>query len=254
MIVRPLDGGLLCIPQREHAALSGALAEAWRGAIAGPAPRDSVVRAARDHDAGWAEPDRAPRLDPATGHPFDYRSAPLADRLDVAERSVARVAAADPYAGWLVSRHFASFYAGSDHSDAAGWVVEQVGRRAGMLARARPRAGEAALHPHVLEAAFDRLQLFDGLSLAACEGWPSWESRSMAAEAGERETTWSWSGAAKGTEVRGRVAPWPFEGGELRAEVAARRLAGGPWDGEAALIEAWETAEEVRLEAVLVPG
>ncbi|HUP20739.1 MAG TPA: DUF3891 family protein [Gemmatimonadota bacterium] len=254
MIVRPVDGGILCVLQREHAALSGALAEAWRGALAGPAPRDSVVRAARDHDAGWAEPDRAPRFDPAAAGPFDYRTAPLADRLAVAERSVGRVAAADPYAGWLVSRHFASFHAGSDDPDAAGWVVEQVGRRAGMLARARPRAGEAALHPHVLEAAFDRLQLFDGLSLAACEGWTAWESRPMAAEAGERETTWRWAGSGDGTEVRGRVAPWPFEDDELRASVPARRLAGGPWESEAALAEDWERAEEVRLEAVLLPG
>lgn len=257
MVVRPIPGGLLCIRQPDHAALSGVLAKAWGGGAPELLPRPSVELAARRHDAGWLEPDEAPSLDSATGRPHDYRTAPLAERLEVAERSVARVAEEDPYAGWLVSRHFASFHAGSDDPAASAWMTGQVGRRAELLARARPRVGREALHPHVLEANFDWLQLFDALSLAVCHDWESWEGRPMSREYGERETTWRYAaGHARGDPrwVEGRVTPWPFGPRRIETRIPARRLMGERWESDRALREAWRGAEAVRLEAVLVPG
>lgn len=217
------------------------------------APRDPVVAAARLHDAGWIERDERPRLDPGAGRPFTYVTRPPAEGLEVAERSVARVASADPYAGWLVSRHFASFLEGSDEPDAIGWVVEQVGRRAELLARARARVGTDALHPHVLEANLDRLQLLDALSLALCEGWEGWESRPMAAGYGEERATWRWvpSGEPATLAVEGTVDPWPFAEPVVAAAVPARLLGGLEWESEASLARAWEEGEEVRVEATL---
>jgi hypothetical protein len=257
VIVRPLPDGLLCIRQLDHAALAGALARAWGGPMPPLRPGAPVLLAVARHDAGWEEPDRDPALDPDTGLPHTYRSSPLEHALAAAERSVARVGAVDPYAGWLVSRHFASFHAGSESPSARAWVTAQVGHRSELLSRAAPRVGREALHPHVLEANFDWLQLLDGVSLAACEGWESWTSRETCAGYGEETTTFRYRGSKEGgdpLQIRGVVEPWPFAPPEIRVSLPALRLAAGTWENPEALGRAWRAARPAALEVVLSAG
>jgi hypothetical protein len=255
VIVRPLPDGVLCIRQPDHAALAGALAERWGGAFPELRPREAVELAIRRHDVGWSERDEAPIRDPASGMPVTYRTIPLADALEVAERSVERVEAEDPYAGWLVSRHFASFHAESEARDARTWVTAQVGHRAELLSRAWPRVGQEALHPHVLEGNLDTLQLLDGLSLALCEDWPAWESRETSAAYGEETTVFRYRRIESDDRtVRGSVSPWPFAESEVRSSVPARILPVGPWREAAALVRAWERTEPRALEVALARG
>ena len=256
MILRPLPGGLLCIRQLDHAALAGELARAWGGTAPPLAPRAQVELAVARHDAGWAELDREPAWNRATGLPHTYRTYSTGDALDVADRSVALVGAEDPYAGWLVSRHFASFHAGSETPAARAWVTAQVGHRAELLSRAWPDVGRQALHPHVLEANFDWLQLLDALSLALCEDWDSWESRETCAEYGERTTTFHYrrQGAAEPRRVEGRVEPWPFAVAEVSGSVPALRLPSGPWTDAMSLGQAWDDAEPATVEVALTRG
>jgi len=254
VIVRPLPDGLLCIRQPDHAALAGALARAWGGEMPPLRPREPVVLAIERHDAGWDRPDRSPVLDPDSGQPYTYRTCPLETALAVAERSVAEVGAADPYAGWLVSRHFASFHAGSEAPAARTWVTAQVGQRAELLSRAAPRVGREALHPHVLEANFDWLQLLDGVSLAACEGWKSWESRETCAGYGEATTTFRYRGEneeGNPLRVRAGLGPWPFAHPEVRASVPAVRIAAARLDSQEELAREWAAALPLALEVVL---
>jgi hypothetical protein len=255
VIVRPFPDGLLCIRQIDHAALSGVLARGWGGEMPPLAPRAPVELATLRHDAGWAELDREPSWNPGTGLPHTYRTYPVADALQVAERSVAIVGAEDPYAGWLVSRHFASFHAGSEEPAARAWVTAQVGHRAELLSRAWPRVGREALHPHVLEANLDWLQLLDALSLALCEAWDSWESRETCAEYGERTTTFRYRRRGHDpSRVEGTVDPWPFANAEVRGAVPALRLPAGPWTDAGSLAHAWRVAEPVTVEVALTRG
>lgn len=257
MIVRPLPDGLLCIRQLDHAALSGELAGAWGGEMPQLEPRSPVELAASHHDAGWAVLDREPAWNPATGLPHTYRTYPADDALEVAARSVALVGAEDPYAGWLVSRHFASFHAGSEAPASRAWVTAQVGHRAELLSRAWPRVGREALHPHVLEANFDWLQLLDALSLALCEAWDSWESRETCAEYGERTTTFRYERqeiSADPLRIEGRVEPWPFAGSEVGGTVPALRLPAGPWTDAESLARAWPDAAPATVEMALRRG
>ncbi|HET7692380.1 MAG TPA: DUF3891 family protein [Gemmatimonadota bacterium] len=257
MIVRPVPDGLLCFRQIDHAALSGELASAWGGTVPPLAPRAAVQLAIAHHDAGWAEVDRDPVWNPATGLPHTYRTYAVDDALRVAQRSVALVGDEDPYAGWLVSRHFASFHSGSEAPAARAWVTAQVGHRAELLSRAWPRVGREALHPHVLEANFDWLQLLDALSLALCEAWDSWESRETCAEYGERTTTFRYDRRDIDDEplrVEGRVDPWPFVDSEVRGTVAALRLRPGVWADAESLSRAWRDADPATVEMTLSRG
>jgi hypothetical protein len=257
VILRPLPDGLLCIRQLDHAALAGELARAWGGAMPALAPRAPVELAIARHDAGWADVDREPFRNPATGLPHSYRTWHGDDALEVAQRSVALVGGEDPYAGWLVSRHFASFHAESEAPTTRAWVTAQVGHRAELLSRAWPRVGREALHPYVLEANFDWLQLLDALSLALCEAWDAWESRETCAEYGERTTSFRYrrrDAIDDPLRVEGVVEPWPFAARDVGGTVPALRLAHGPWADDEALRCAWRDASPVAVEMVLRRG
>jgi hypothetical protein len=257
VITRPVPDGLLCIRQLDHAALSGELARAWGGTMPALCPREPVELAIGRHDAGWTELDREPVHDAETGFPHTYRTHATPDALGVAERSVSRVGALDPYAGWLVSRHFVSFHAGSESPAARTWVTAQVGHRAELLGRAWPRVGRDALHPHVLEANFDWLQLLDAVSLALCEDWESWESRETCAEYGESTTRFRYrrrKPAADPLRVRGSVEPWPFARESVVAGVPAVLLPPAPWPDADALARDWAIARSERLEVELAAG
>lgn len=249
MIVRPVPDGLLCIRQPDHAALAGTLAHAWGGAFPRLRPREPVELAVRTHDDGWADLDEAPVRDPETGAPFTYRTIPTADAIGVADRSVARASEADPYAGWLVSRHFASFHERSADPDARRWVVAQVGQRSELLSRAWPLVGREALHPHVLEGNLDVLQLLDALSLALCEAWPEWESRGISAAYGEETTVFRFRRLAR--DSHGTVDPWPFDVPEILATIPARTLPGSVGEDPSELVAAWNAATPVSLEVAL---
>lgn len=259
MITREFDGALGCVRQTDHAAAAGRLAEAWGNDEIPPLqPRDPVIRAIAHHDDGWSGFDDPPRFDPSAGAPHTYRNQPIDDQLEIAKRSVERVAALHPYAGWLVSRHFASFHAGRGDPGRTRWVVEQIGTRARLLAEARPEVGRDALHPHVLEGNFDRLQLLDAVSLALCHDWDGWESRPMAIGYGEEVRTWRYARIdpepRREPAVEGRLEPWPFGPDRLEVEFPVRILAGTRWKDPEELGSAWKSGRRATLEAGLARG
>src|SRR5215218_4923039 len=71
MIIRPAANHLHFITQSDHARLSREVMEACPALLANPR-RSEVLHAIGEHDNGWAEPDAAPIVDPATGTPLDF--------------------------------------------------------------------------------------------------------------------------------------------------------------------------------------
>src|SRR4051794_31446890 len=71
------DGAVILINQTDHAKLSGLFAAHWgNGEFDAPHPRESAVRAAMFHDAGWYAYETAPRLLP-TGKPMGFTQVPF---------------------------------------------------------------------------------------------------------------------------------------------------------------------------------
>ncbi len=250
MITRHVDAGLLCFHQLDHALLAGRLAEGWGGDAPVLRPRESVLYAIGHHDAGWAELDRRPVFDPRTGAPHTYTTHSLDSALLVADRSTDRVARRDPYAGWLVGRHFLSFHARSP--EARPWVKSQERRLGEMLARARDRHEPADMEPGIREANLDWLQLLDAVSLALCQAWPAWDGRPMAADYGGGKTRYRYGTTISGhLRVEGRLEPWRFAPPRVVDTVPARLLEGRIWADDAGLQRAWDSAPAVLVEIVL---
>ena len=108
MIVRPAGGALHLITQPDHAALAGRIMTHWTS-LAAAERRDDILRAIRDHDNGWREPDAAPTIDPATGAVLDFVGVPAAVKQGVWPRAVAGLADR-PWAAALVAHHAVTVY------------------------------------------------------------------------------------------------------------------------------------------------
>jgi len=178
MVVRedPDSAAALCIPQSQHAAISGQIAAAWgNGSFEMPTPRAEVVVAASRHDDGMDDFDAEPDLDPETGLPRNFMRMPFETWLDCWRRGPSIVADDDPYAGILVSMHGAYLLDFRNLDDpeeaelAAGWLADQEELRdewAGEVERlpdVAPGLGRARLaRNQALIAAWD------ALSLAVC--------------------------------------------------------------------------------------
>ena len=108
MIVRPGDGVLHLISQPDHAALARRIMDFWPSLAKAERRRD-ILTAIEHHDRGWAEPDAALTVDPATATIRDFIRVPPAVRQSVWPRSVAYLAGA-PWAAALVAHHAITVY------------------------------------------------------------------------------------------------------------------------------------------------
>jgi hypothetical protein len=214
MIRRDAGDAWLLIAQPAHARFAGELAARWVADAV--APREAVLFAIAHHDDGWIEWERAPRADPETGVPVDFRGIRADEFVTIWRRGPRLAAAHDPLAGVLVSRH-GSYLAElnlasrppEDRAPLEEFLRGQEALRAALLGG---RPGDAALERNVR-----LLRDLDYLSLALCM-----------APAAEREI-----GPLRLAPLGERavaVAPWPFSGDEVRGEVEARRIAKARYD------------------------
>jgi hypothetical protein len=206
MIVRQESDMLVIITQPDHAALAGDIVAAWQAdGFADHPLRERLVLATSAHDNGWREPDAAPSVDPASGLPHDFISAPEAVRQRVWPRAVARLAPIDTYAAALVAHHALTVY--DRYRGSPAWQAFFVA-----LERARDEqlsmTAPATRRTWLSDYRF--LALGDFVSLVFSTGWTA-----PFHEYGYR------------IELDGRtvrVTPDPFGGHRVPLRVAARRI------------------------------
>lgn len=211
------DGeAVLCVGQTSHAWLSGQLARAWgNDAFAAPEPFEEVCLGVEQHDAGMAEWDLAPTLDPATGRPTSFLDMPLDTHLRLWRAAPGRVLTQSPYSALLVSMHGAALYRRRDARDPAiaGYLAEQEALQAELLAGLGEDAERAARNQRLLWA-------LDYLSLALLLGWMP-GSVAAPTQRGQEDVELRVRPAG---ERRAVLAPWPFGGERLGVRCQGRRL------------------------------
>lgn len=238
VIVRPLADGWLVVRQADHARLAGEMIALLRDPeLVAHARRNELLRAVAEHDNGWWEEDAAPRFDPGTGGPLDFRRLPTPTRHEIWLRGIERYAAEAPYAAALI----------------AGHCLRVLPPAASEPGREEFRASATARRDELLVAADwtldeatrdDRwLRLGDELSLAAATAdatlvaLPGWR---LAVEELENR-------------IELRLAPFPWSGAlTLRLEV--RRIGGGPFRDAVALGRALVAAPRESLAVRLTSG
>ena len=221
MLLRSDGDDTLVIGQPAHAWVSGQLARAWAPA---PEPWEEVCLAAEQHDAGMAEWDRTPKLNPETGLPRSFMELELDDHLEVWWRAAPLVLQQSRYAALLVSMHGTALYERRK--------VHNEQTRAFL-------AGQRELQQRLISG-YDEEQVrrnqrliwtWDSLSLGLLLGWAPFEVNGIAVTAGSLD-------------------PWPFNASEVVLRCEGRRLT-GRFDDEDAMRQALAGAPWVDLELQL---
>ena len=224
MLLRPDGDATICIGQPAHAWLSGQMARNWHPR---PEPYEEVCLAAQQHDAGMADWDAAPELNPETGLPQSFMEMPLATHLRLWSHAPHRVLPQSRYAALLVSMHGSALYRMRDQSrmapdDAAGvraYLAEQ--------AELQQRLTEG-LDADQVKRNQQLIWALDFLSLGLCLRW---ENRSVGELTLHADT----------------IDPWPFATDEVHLHTEGRRLT-GRYQTEADLHEALAAAPWVTLD------
>jgi hypothetical protein len=264
----PDSADVLCIPQSQHAAVSGQIAQAWGNELfAVPRPWEYVTEAAARHDEGMDDFDAEPDLDPETGLPRSFMRMPLDLWLDCWRQGPSIVADDSPYAGILVSLHGCGLLERrqledpGDREAAIEYLAEQEELRdewAGEVER-EPEAAPG-LGRELLESNRSLLVAWDAMSLAVCipdlpgsfDPVPSLEGGAQISFEEDTDAVEP-AGPALLRERVIRVSPWPFAEFAVELEAWGRVLA-DRYEARAEMQAALAAADPVPLRAVLLPG
>jgi hypothetical protein len=229
VIVRQTPDAFQLITQPDHAALAGAVMR-HSAALADHPRRASILLAVAEHDNGWNEPDAAPSINPASGVPFDFISAPSAVRQGVWPRGVARLAN-DPWAAALVAQHAIVIF--NRYRGDPAWA--QFFTEMESLRREMVQASELPL-PELL-ADYWFLGLGDLISLTFCNGWT------------DVQTFDPWSVRLTGSQVS--VWPTLFEGAAIPIAIQLREIRRRVFRSDAELRDELATAPFASIQGVV---
>lgn len=265
MVIRP-DEGILCLTEQpEHARMTGELVEAWGGGGFEPVGSAASVRlAAEMHDAGWAEVDAEPRVNPATARPYSFLDIPQNVHVAAHTRTVERASLADPYAGLLTSLHSAGLYRrrygylphipyrpiAPEHEAAVDrFLALQDQIQDDLQYLLRPEAEELWTH-------YRWFQLWDMLSLYLCMLHPQDVGNQMLlcrvpVRPGGPEADLYLSAL---DSDRYAVAPWPFKPAELTLRWQASLLPDRDYVSDEDLQRAYAIAPREEQSVTIIPG
>jgi len=265
MIRIETDAVWTLVEHREHARLAGRLAAHWGNAeFAAPEPRADILEAVFHHDDAWAARDSDPRLtregrpsafsEELVGKYSAFEEIDLADYLAVRGRAAEAVAADNPYAAVIISRHTVdlltrqadlSRLTESDRALHRDFIDGQRRRQLELIGVAAGRVAADAVAPERLLRAFEFLQACDSLSLAVCVRFP----RPIALQHRHPRRDGTLSGllcSPLGNDTY-RVEPFPFDTDVLRLEVPCRDVPKGKFGDEAEFRSAYLGAPIGRL-------
>lgn len=186
MIVRKRGNYFVFIKQHDHGLLSGELAAQLNQSIQ---PLAKTLFAISHHDWGWERLDQTPLWNEETNQPYSFEDYPMLPKLTAYTEGISKVEAHDPYAGFLCSKHYASFFTNVD-DPVARKFREQEHNRQNKLRPLFTEEEEANI-----TANFRLLQFCDDLSLALCFDEPGCQTHPWFKEGilyrGERYR-WGW--------------------------------------------------------------
>ena len=239
MIIQEQGDHLVLIRQTDHAVLAGHFArELGNQAFTAPAPQDSFILAATEHDNGWNEWELLPENDPVTFLPYSFMSIPTRHHIELYQRGIERVVKVDHYAGLLVSLHclglydrtratmpgFSAKYVRAHESQIVNDFLQtlrlqQLRLKVDLRADTRTKdfTDEKWLQANLL-----RLEALDRLSLYFCMG-PLEAATIDAVPADYRGMDVDWNLEPDGTNAA-TLEPYPFRRDPLEISILARRI------------------------------
>ena len=183
MIIRELGNGqLLCIHQTTHALMAVEFCRHWgNDEFARPEPYAPVMLGIAQHDNGWYEWERQPKLR-ADGYPQDFlHESDLEGKLQLWQRGIDRLYGQHPYAALLLSQHATTLYAADLRNGALAPEIRQrtedfIARQQQLVHTVRQQFEpdglyEVALQDETITAHTNLLKFGDNASLQVIVPW-----------------------------------------------------------------------------------
>ncbi|WP_158807035.1 DUF3891 family protein [Beijerinckia sp. L45] len=232
MIVRTsADGTLILINQTDHARLAGQFAAHWgNSTFELPRRRESLLRAATFHDAGWSRYETEPSYDvDRQATPTFFQVPNTAKHLAEHARAISWLSGIDPYAGLLMSMHRTGLWrnrygavktpAPLNKPSTEPLVVEFIEKHEQIQ-----RSVSQAFSKDEIATDYQMLQFFDVFSLAFC---------TKEFQEGTFELVPTGYGKAPGIALRMelveegvvKVSPFPFDAAGLKVGFLYMELA-----------------------------
>ena len=239
MIIQDQGDHLVLIRQTDHAVLAGHFArELGNAEFAVPAPQESMILAATEHDNGWSEWELLPEIDPVNFLPYSFMSIPTRDHIELYQRGIERVVKVDHYAGLLVSMHclglydrtratmpgFSAKYIKAHESQVVNDFLQTLRLQQLRLKvdlRADPKVKDFT-DEKWLQANLLRLEALDRLSLYFCMG-PLEGATIDAVPADYKGREVDWNLQPDGNHAA-TLEPYPFRRDPLEISILARRI------------------------------
>ncbi len=249
MIRREEENGWLLITQHEHAELAGEIMEYWGNEMFSvPEPRDEVLFAISEHDAGWRQWDASPKVDAPSGHPANFSEMDTRDQSEIWEHCFRDHEAEHPYASILIALHFAKFNQHNldrDPSDENSRMLKsELGKFIKDKAGVELNGFSLDEVPRDIKVNLKLLQIGDIVSLTLCHGWKSIEIMDAPIDySGDSRTLKMESGDG----LNFTVEPYPFSEPQLNFSILCRRVAAASFANDAEYRHEYENAELEKL-------
>lgn len=222
MLLIPNAGAHIAVAQPEHGRMCGALGRAWGNREFGEViPREQVCRAAEHHDDSWLDWEEQPTLDPHTGLPHTFDTAPYRVHLRIHSTWSHALAERDPYEGLIVSLHHASFFRRPGPVRGLRRGARQITAFLDDLeALQRDLYAETQAAPAEVERNRRLVRTWDGLSHDLLLGLAPRVRTGVPAATGLVDLA-----IARHGDVH-TISPWPFATAEITVRVSGRELSG----------------------------
>ena len=251
MIVRKeSDGSLVMITQNDHAVISGFCAAHWgNDRFERPDPFLSTMRATLLHDLVWLREESSPCFDASTGQTPNFLAVPFDTQDNEYRSTIDWINRADPYAGWLVSRHRTGIWKSRyGLMKQPHYPIRNLSAEIEDLAariQAEQDAAAATLDRQKLTINYILLQVWDLLSLYIC-------SNEHLKETSIEPVPTSYSGESSSVcmklapvaPMRIKVDPFPFDQPSLEIAMVYRRLSRQVFEDESAFQKAYFEAPQ----------
>lgn len=161
MIVRETEHDFVLIEQHEHGRLAGEVAAHFRHDFFREdlLQLDEAILATYEHDRAWIPLDAVPLWNVETDKPYTFEDYPLTPKLAAYQRGIDEVEAQSSYAGFLCSKHFASFVQSSSIPECVAFYNSEMARQTRIMKQLRMEENTE------VERHFQLLQLCDDISL-----------------------------------------------------------------------------------------
>ena len=165
MIIREQQNNLVLITQPHHAAISGIFAGHWKVTTFNGFNRlEEFLFTVHHHDQCWTEADKVPLLNPDSKRPYSFDDYPEERKIELYRKGIDNMENEHPYPALLCSRHFASFFAGSETTPGKEFYHSETQRQQ----RLTKQMNLNGLESEGADFHFNLLQFCDNLSLFIC--------------------------------------------------------------------------------------